>query len=291
MKDTPNVSVIVPVFNGADTVHACIESLLTLDYDEGARELIFVDNASTDETAEILRSHGQKICAVFESTRGPAAARNRGLRAARYEIVAMTDADCTVDRHWLRELVQPLRDPSVGLVGGTISSKQPCNAIETFGERIHDHRMAIEVWQPPYVITMNWASRKSLVERLGFFNEKFLRNEDADFSYRAYQAGVKFIFAPGAIVRHQNEKTYPSLFREGYLHGFYAVQTLKTHRRLLAQMGQRRIYLATYRALLSNLKQSLRGQQRSEARCHVVFNAAKKLGMLTGSFRFADLNL
>jgi len=291
MADPPKVSVVVPVYNGEKTVEACIQSLLALDYEEDQRELIFVDNASTDKTTEILRCYGNKIRVAVEAKRGPAAARNHGLRQARHEIVAMTDADCTVERNWLRQLLKPLSDPAVGLVGGAVLSKRPCNPIELFGERIHDHRMAIEVWTPPYVITMNWASRKSVLTLVDFFDEQFMRCEDVDFAYRAFQGDVTFAFASEAIVYHENESTFGDLFYEGYLHGFYSVQAIKRHRSLLRQHGHRRIQWSGYAALLRSLKENLKGPNPTEARCELVFNSGKKLGKLMGSLRFGYLDL
>ncbi len=291
MQFFPKVSVVVPVYNGQATFEACIESLLAVDYPEDQRELIFVDNASTDKTAKLLKSYGKRIRAIFEAKRGPAAARNRGLRTACNEIVAMTDADCVVDPEWLPKLIEPLRDPSVGMVGGTILSKQPCNSIEQFGERIHDHHMAIEVWTPPYVITMNWASKKSVLRQVDFFDENFLRCEDVDFAYRAFQGGVKFAFASEAVVYHRNEDSLVALFQEGYLHGFYSVQAIKKHRLLLRQHGHRQIQWSAYADLLRSLKENLSGPNPPEARCEVVFNSGKKLGKLFGSLRFGHLDL
>ena len=291
MDYTPNVSVVVPVRDGEKTLEACLRSLLRLAYPPHKVELIVVNNGSTDRTGEILATYGDKIRSLLETKRGPAAARNRGLRVARHEIIAMTDADCVVDSEWLRRLVEPMQDPTVGLVGGSILSQQPCNSIQRFGERIHDHHSAIEVWEPPYVITMNWASRRSLVQRLNFFDECFIRNEDVDFSYRAYEAGIKFTFAPQAIVRHENERTYSSLFREGYQHGFYSVQTIKKHRRLVIQTGYQRFDVRSYVALFSSLRDSFAGERQSNARCALVFNGGKRVGKLVGSMRFGYLDL
>jgi len=72
MADTPNISVIVPVYNGEETVEACIQSLLSLDYPEDHFELIFVDNACTDRTAKILNKYDLRVRTCFEPKRGPA---------------------------------------------------------------------------------------------------------------------------------------------------------------------------------------------------------------------------
>ena len=291
MINTVKVSVIVPVYNAEATLRACLESLLDLDYPEESRELIFVDNASTDNTPEILKRFGRQIRVVFEPKRGPAAARNRGLRQASHEVVAMTDADCIVQHDGLRHLVEPLSDSTVGLVGGTILSKRPCNTIELFGETIHDHRMAIEVWTPPYVITMNWASRKSALQSVDCFDDSFLRGEDCDLSYRLVSDGWRFAFAPRAVVRHQNEITFSGLFHEGYLHGFYSVPLIKKHRILLRQLGHKRIQRSAYAALLASVRASVCGPNKAEARCDLVFNSGKRLGKLWGSVRFAYVDL
>ena len=148
------VSIVVPVYNGESTIQECVESILALSFAAGNVELLLIDNDSTDRTPEILRGFDNRAVVLHEKTRGPAAARNRGLMNAKGDIVAFTDADCIVHRDWLTELIQPLTDDSVGIAGGTILATRPCNAIEEFGERIHDHRLAIECDSPPYAITM-----------------------------------------------------------------------------------------------------------------------------------------
>ena len=101
MSYFPKASVVVPVYNGESVLEDCIGSLLRLNYPRDKVQLIFVDNRSTDRTAEILSRYQSQLSAFYESERGPAAARNRGLSNATGEVVAFTDADCVVDRDWL----------------------------------------------------------------------------------------------------------------------------------------------------------------------------------------------
>ncbi len=201
----PTVSVVVPVLDGEQTIGDCIDSLLRLRYPAERVELLVVDNGSRDGTAAVLQQYGSRIVRLDESTRGPAAARNAGLHAARGEVVALTDADCQVDPDWLTAIVAPLVDPRVGVAGGTIRALPPANEVERFGEVIHDHRQAIEELEPPYAITMNWASRHAVLEEFGGFDERFRRGEDVDLSYRVIQAGYTLTFAPTAVVYHHNE--------------------------------------------------------------------------------------
>src|SRR5215470_11479521 len=100
----PSVSVVVPVRNGERTIEACLTSILRSDYPEALREVVVVDNASTDRTADIVRRYPVKH--VHEPVRGRSHARNRGIQSSAGHIVAFTDADCVVAGSWLRELVE-----------------------------------------------------------------------------------------------------------------------------------------------------------------------------------------
>lgn len=232
----PRAAVIVAVYNGARTLPDCLASLRRLDYPADRLELIVVDNASTDATPRLLAAAGAPFRVLHEARRGPAAARNRGLAATDAEVVALTDADCTVDPGWLRHLVAPLADPGVGLVGGRILSRRPCNLIEAFGERIHDHARAIHEFVPAYVITMNWAARRAEVESVGRFDETLRRGSDVELSYRMAGAGHRFAYAPQAVVYHRNERTPWGLVHEGYVHARHAARVRARHASLLQRL-------------------------------------------------------
>lgn len=227
--DLPSTSVIVPAYQAAATLGDCLESLVGLDFPRDRLEIVCVDNDSTDDTARIARSFAPAVTTVHEPRRGAAAARNRGVAVARGEVIAFTDADCTVSAAWLRALVLPLGDVRVGVAGGRILARRPCNRVERFGERIHDHFVSISQARPPTAITMNWASRRDVLERVGGFDERFLRCQDADLSLRMVRAGLELVYVDDAIVYHRNESTLVGLIREGYVHGYYAQAVLALH--------------------------------------------------------------
>ena len=282
------ISVIVPVYNGEETIRDCLDSLMAQEIPQ-TYEIVCVDNASTDNTAKILDQY--KVKKVRETKRGPAAARNCGLQNASGEIIAFTDADCVVAKDWLANLVSVLEDPAVGIAGGKILARQPANHIETFGEEIHDHGKAIDLYRPPYAITMNWASRFSVLKELSFFDENFLRCEDVDLSYRIYQKGYRLVFNPEAIVYHRNESSYSGLSNEGFLHGYYSIQVLKKHHDFLKQFGHRRWNHRTYFDLGHHLIGSFSGTQQNLSRCQFAFNSAKKIGKVIGSLRWQYVDL
>ena len=91
----PTVSIIIGVYNGADTIAACLESLLSQNYPADAYDIIVVENGSTDSTTEIVERYPVRL--YHNSIRGLAAARMFGIARSEAEIVAFTDADCIAD--------------------------------------------------------------------------------------------------------------------------------------------------------------------------------------------------
>jgi cellulose synthase/poly-beta-1,6-N-acetylglucosamine synthase-like glycosyltransferase len=291
MTEPLTISVIVPVYNSERTLAETIRSLRDLAYPRDALELIFVNNASTDNTATILARHSHVIRIVNEPKRGRSAARNAGVRAARHTGIAFTDADCIADRDWLRQLVAPLEDPEVGIAGGKILAVRPCNPIAEFGERVHDQAKAIGVYKPPYASTANWASRRSVILETGGFDEDLVRGQDVDLAYRIVQAGYRLVYRERAIIHHRNEQTLRGLFRQGFGHGFHSVKVLKKHCHFVQKFGHRRIRLRRYRILMANAARILSRRADATTVCDTVFNSGKVAGKLLGSLRFHHLDL
>lgn len=265
----PTVSVIVPVRNGGATLLPCLQSLLGLRYPAERLELIVVDNGSTDDTPAILAGFRDRLRVLDEPKRGAAAARNTGIRAARGDCIALTDADCVVDPDWLAELVQPLARPDVGVSGGRILSVEPGNRIERFGEKIHDHRRALEEFLPPYAISMSWASRRAVLLDVGLFDEALLRGQDVDLAWRIHAAGLRFVYRHDARIYHRNERTLRGLFAEGHTHGYFGVAVQRKHGVPLSP---------SMRPLLRDAVAVLRGGERLDSFFAFIFDLGKAMG-------------
>ena len=258
----------------------CIESLLQSDYPASHFELICVDNDSTDNTLAVLETYQPRVRVVREPAFGPAPARNAGIRAASGEWIAFTDSDCTVAPDWIRRITAPLHDASVGIVGGKILAQKPCSSVGLFGEIIHDHRRAIEEFDPPYTISMNIAARKETLRALGGFDERFLRCEDVDLSTRAVQSGLRLAYCDEAVIYHRNRNTLAELMREGFQHGYHASLLFEIHDDYYRQAKERKLKQllppAVERAqpAISNWRRDLYAK---------LFRLSKKAGLAIGS--------
>ncbi len=281
--DAPDATVVVAAYNAAETIVPCLMSLLALHGLHRGAEIIVVDNHSTDRTRALVEQFAGQVRLLSEPVRGAAAARNTGIRAARGHVVAFTDADCVVEPAWLAALVAPLETPGVGIAGGPILSRHGANRIERFGEQIHDHRRAIEVEEPPYAMTANWASRRDLLLAVGLFDHQLVRGQDVDLAWRIHRAGHRLVYVPDAIVRHRNERTIWGLMHEGYTHGWHGVRLGHKHgadwpnaRRRAGRSGRR---------LVDSFRQAMWAPDPVEGVLGLLFNAGKSLGEIVALTR------
>lgn len=196
----------MPFFKSQETIGPCAESLLTQDGMDSDYEVIFVDNRSPDDSAAIVRRY-DGITVLEESTPGAYAARNTGIRHAAGSIIAFTDADCTVDRTWLKAVVDGMGDPHVGVLLGH------CRYPET-SSRWLSWLAAYENAKTEYVLTHrnpahrfaycnNMAVRADLFDDLGPFLE-WQRAGDSEWVHRmaARRPEMKVLFHPTMGITH-----------------------------------------------------------------------------------------
>jgi glycosyltransferase involved in cell wall biosynthesis len=219
--ELPRVSVIVPVRNGERTLRACLVSLLATDYPPERREVIAVDNGSTDGTAAIIQSLPVRY--AHEGQTGASRARNRGIAESTGEILAFTDADCVASVGWLRELVAGFRAPGAGGVAGEILAFPPKTPAERYAARIRhlSPRRYLNRAIFPFAVTANLAFRREVFDRVGLFDPTSPRGgESTDFCTRFFRGtGLELGFAPRAVVFHQHRATAWSLFDQHWSYG------------------------------------------------------------------------
>lgn len=291
---TPGVSIVVPVFNAERHLESAIRTVLDQDYPADRWEAIFVDNKSSDGSRALLERYSDRLRLFSAERRGASVARNVGIREARFDLIAFTDADCQPAKNWLRELVAAIESSdSADLVGGQIAALQSPTPILSFADTIMDQQSALG-YDPPYVISANLLARRSLLFELGLFDENLPRGQDVDLSYRAHWHGASFAYAPRAVVQHVHPDTLGALWRKGLQHGRAAADVLRKHAVALGQTpGQRCRDRRAYAAILADARSGLAWAWRArksgdpqalscmqEKQCRAVFFAGRQVGLI-----------
>ena len=184
-------------------------------------EIIVVDDGSTDETANILKSFGNRIRVLSKTNGGPASARNAGVRSSIGTLIAFTDSDCFPDENWLQEMVKGFHSLRIGGVGGMV-----CGVSDgLIGEYVDLHG-----WMNPqcagdgsvlYLVTANACFRSDVLFRANLFDERFRKagGEDTELSVRLRNFGYELAFVESAIVRHRHKRTIRDYLKNIANHG------------------------------------------------------------------------
>jgi GT2 family glycosyltransferase len=213
----PEISVVIPVRNGEQSLPALLESLAAQTLERSRFEVVVVDNASTDRTAEVARSHGAIV--VHEPKPNRSGARNAGARAARADLFAFTDADCEADPGWL-EALRSCHDRAPLVAGDVkVSTGQPPNPVERFESL---WRFGQEHWvKDGWAATANLFVRREAFEAVGGFDTGWRHiGEDVDFCLRAARAGFSLGWCGEAVVSHYAEDELWSMLKRAFFHGY-----------------------------------------------------------------------
>ncbi|MBM4402076.1 MAG: glycosyltransferase [Candidatus Cloacimonetes bacterium] len=243
------LSVITPCFNAEKYISACLESILSSNFQ--GFEVIIVDDGSTDNSRQILQgyqNHPPIKVFYLEQNQGPAKARNIGAKNANGKYLFFLDVDTKIEKECLKVIVEKLeQNENIGAIQGnlilnTLNDLSYLSDLttETAGHFLTFFGFPYEVKadntlgnNPPFNASFceervifgarsaALAIRKELFEKIGGFDEDyFIYGEDTDLSWRVWLAGFKVHFLPQAKVYHfgkssLNKETNYRVFYEG----------------------------------------------------------------------------
>ena len=204
------ISVVVPALNEQKYIGKCLSSLRVQTYPRELYEIIVVDNASTDRTAEIARGFGVKV--VHEPEGGVGRARHRGAEEARGEIIAGTDADAIAPPTWLEAIARAFRsDQALGAATGPIALHDGNRLQCWWARHVYNGvtRLCYTVGRG-VINGNNFAVRTRDYWRVGGFNTSLLSAEDMDLGVRL-SAVTRTIYSPKMVMYVSARRV-----REGY---------------------------------------------------------------------------
>ncbi|MDD5447730.1 MAG: glycosyltransferase family 2 protein [Actinomycetota bacterium] len=232
------VSIIIVLYNSAEYIEKCIQSIGRLDYNP--IEIILVDNASRDESVSVARRTLEE-CRIehyhliqLGRNAGFAAANNRGFELSSGEILFLLNPDTELYPDTLRELVRAFRDPSVGICGSKVYYPDG-KTLQHAGGFVRDNGLAMHygyaeedkgqydtLREVGYVTGAALSVRRDVFREAGGFDEGYhpAYFEETDLCLRVRRMGYKVVYVPTARVIHY-ESTTVGKFSERYLYLFH----------------------------------------------------------------------
>ncbi len=236
---TPFVSVVVPAYNTESMMELCIKSLLSQTYPKDRYEIIIIDNNSTDDTASIIKKYPVIYLSETE-IQSPYAARNKGIKHAKGEIIAFTDSDCVADKDWISNAIVAFEDPAVVAVGGPIRGYQPTNYIELYQEkhRVDNQKITLSAERVQQnsaaIATGNAFYRACVLEKVGYFDCTIFGGGDFDLSYRIQdQVDGIFVYVADAVIYHKHAMSLKKLWEQYSRYGYGNIQSEADTRQML----------------------------------------------------------
>jgi cellulose synthase/poly-beta-1,6-N-acetylglucosamine synthase-like glycosyltransferase len=235
--DSPLVSIVVPAFNEEKVIGRCVESILGSRY--GNRELILVDDGSTDGTLREMRTFEGRpgVTVIAKPNGGKASALNAGLHRARGEILMFVDADGIFTPETLTEMLKGFETPRVGAVCGNDAPANLDRLLPRLAS-LQTHvgtgfaRRALSLINCLPVVSGNiGAFRRSVLRETGPFREGFI-GEDLELTWRVHKAGYKIAFQPWAIVYAETPSTLAGLWTQRVRWARGLLQSARIHRDL-----------------------------------------------------------
>lgn len=214
-ETVPSVSVIVPVYNDPEGVRVTLESLTALDYPDDSYEVLVVDNASTDETPDIVESFAadhENVSLLFErEIQSSYAARNTGIERSAGDVLAFVDADMHVDEEWLGQAMAELERSGADYMGCDVELYTPEEP--TLADR-YDALSGFDIER--YVEKLSFAPtcclvvRREVVDAVGPFDKRLVSSGDLEFGNRVADAGFDLHYAEGVRMYHPTRSSLVS---------------------------------------------------------------------------------
>lgn len=241
------VSIVVPCYNAEKRIGGVIDSLLGLDYPKEMIEIIVVDDKSTDGSARVIEGYTKKyenVRLIVNSRNSGKAAEptNLGIKAAKYDYVAVADDDSTPDRDALKKMIGFLqREERVAAVTCAVLVKNPRN----FMQKLQDIEYTVIAWtrklldcvDAVYVTPGPFALyRKNRLVEVGMFDVNNM-TQDIEIVWRLLSRGYIARMCLATRVHSESPASLGKWFRQRVRWDIGGIQTLLKYKNMLFRKG------------------------------------------------------
>jgi glycosyltransferase involved in cell wall biosynthesis len=234
------VSIIIPAYNEEKYIATCIESCFHQEGEGFDVEVIVCDGGSSDQTRAIISSLQEKyqsLVVLDNAARYTSFALNLGIKYSQADVKIILGAHAEVYPDFVKNNLKSLDDhPDAGCVGGIIENIYLDNESSQIGKAMSSpfgvgnaHFRTGKF--SGYVDTVAFgAYRKEVFEKIGYFDEELIRNQDDEFNFRLTKSGFKIYLDASIRSKYFVRASFKKLFRQYYQYGFWKIYANKKNR-------------------------------------------------------------
>lgn len=233
----PLVSVVIPCFNEKKFIGKCLDSMVKQEYPNEKKEILVVDGMSDDGTREIIKEYVNKytfIKLVDNPKKITPCAFNAGVKASKGDFIMIISAHSAFSANKIARGVEYMNEYDIDGVGGRTETINRDNTLlgkviaKTISSRFGvgtRHRSVIK--KPMLADTASAIMyRRSVFDKIGFFNEKLQKSQDMEFNKRLIKSGGKILIAPDIISYYFSRADFSSYSKHTYANGLWAILPL-----------------------------------------------------------------
>ena len=227
------ISIVCPIYNEEKHIAGCLDSIIRQDYPHDQMEVLIVDGMSTDRTREIVQEYQEKYPFIFlldNPKHIVPTGLNIGIQVAKGEVIIRMDAHAIYPDNYFSVLVEKLFALNADNVGGlcrTLPAKDTpvCEAIAAalsspFG--MGDSHFRIGTNKEMRVDTVPFGCfRREVFDRIGYFDEELIRNQDDEFNGRIIKYGGRIYLVPSIVVDYYARETIGKVSQMFYQYGLF----------------------------------------------------------------------
>ena len=230
-NNSPLVSIVIPCRNEQDFITDCLGSIVDQDYPDNKLEVLVIDGMSEDGTRKIVKEYNERfpfVNLLDNCSRITSSALNRGIKAAKGEIIMIMGAHSTYEKDYISQCVNYLTNGDADNVGGVCKILPQNNSLiaksiayalsSSFGAGNAYYRTGTK--RQKYVDTVfGGCYRKELFDKIGFFDEDLLRTQDSEFNARLIKNGGRILLVPTIVSYYYARKSLGELWRMNLQYG------------------------------------------------------------------------
>lgn len=283
------LSVIIPCFNAADTIANQLEALMSQEWCE-EWEIIVADNASTDNSIEIVKSFMSRLPNLrivdASSKRGQAYAKNVGVMHANGELLVFCDADDEVAPGWVAAMGEALSRYDFVACRMDIKKLNPPWVMKS---RSNPQESGVQRYKyPPYLPHAGGSSigvKRWVHEAVGGFDESLILLEDTDYCWRIQLKGIELHFVPDAVIHVRFKKRLKDIYRQANRWGEYNVEIYKKYLPYGMPKLTWKEGIVSWKNLLNNFIKNIPNIYEKGHIASLVWQFGWRLGRVKGSIK------